>query len=101
MSRHNDGMRWVIGALGLLLYMGSFSTGVVRTVLFSRPSLPLCYPQTHYGITVFHCQKYMQHHRSGSGCYKFVSGDGSYFGTCPYITFFRGENFSGSGSVPV
>jgi hypothetical protein len=45
MSKHNQGMRWVLGALGLLLYMGSLGTGVVRTLPFSHSSLPLPYPQ--------------------------------------------------------
>jgi hypothetical protein len=38
MSRHNEGMRWVIGALGLLLYMGSLGTQVVRKLPFTFSS---------------------------------------------------------------
>jgi hypothetical protein len=57
MSKHNQRMRWVLGGLGLLLYMGSLGTQVVCALLFSRSSLPLLYPQTQYGITVFHCER--------------------------------------------
>ncbi|KAF8488973.1 hypothetical protein JB92DRAFT_2836189 [Gautieria morchelliformis] len=32
MSQHNQGVRWVLGALGLLLYMGSLGTGVFIVV---------------------------------------------------------------------
>jgi hypothetical protein len=34
MSRHNEGMRWVIGSLGPLPYMGSLGTQGVSTLLF-------------------------------------------------------------------
>jgi hypothetical protein len=54
---------------------------------FSHSSLPLLYPQTQYGITVFCCQRCMHRHRSGSGSSKFVSDDSSsYFRSCLYIT---------------
>jgi hypothetical protein len=38
MSRHNEGMRRVIGALGPLLYMGSLGAQVVRTLFFTFKS---------------------------------------------------------------
>jgi hypothetical protein len=39
MSRHNEVMRRVFGALGLLLYMGSLGAQVVRTLLFTFKSV--------------------------------------------------------------
>jgi hypothetical protein len=40
MSGHNEMMRWVIGAIGHLLYIGSLGTQVVRTLLFH---VQVCY----------------------------------------------------------
>jgi hypothetical protein len=95
MSQNKQGMQWVLGALGVLLYMGSLCLQVVRTLPSSRSSLPLLYPQIQYYITVYRSQSLMQQHSSGSGFYKFVSDGSSYSGTCPYLRFVRGENFSG------
>jgi hypothetical protein len=88
MSQHNQGMLWVLEALGPILYMGSLGTQVVCALLFSRSSLPLLYPQTQYGITVFHCERYMQLH-SSSGCSKYVS-DGSAILEHVHISFCQG-----------
>jgi hypothetical protein len=80
------GMRRLIGALSLLLYLGSLGTQVVHTLPFSSLGLPVIYPHPQYGITVSHSQKLMQLHISGYGSSKFVSDDStSYFETCPYI----------------
>jgi hypothetical protein len=90
MSKHNQRMRWVLGGLGLLLYMGSLGTQVVCTLLLSHSSLPLLYPQTQYGIAVYHSQSLMQHHSPGAGYSKFVSDSSSYFGSCLYFVLCQG-----------
>ncbi|KAF8464313.1 hypothetical protein JB92DRAFT_3064838, partial [Gautieria morchelliformis] len=41
MSQHNQSRRWVLGALSLLLYMGSLGTAVVCMLPFSSASLSL------------------------------------------------------------
>ncbi|KAF8524768.1 hypothetical protein JB92DRAFT_2826964 [Gautieria morchelliformis] len=43
MTQHNQGMRWVLGALGLLLYMGSFSVTVSKVDAKSQVGIWMLY----------------------------------------------------------